>query len=118
MRTASVMHLEVFVGAIAKELRAARPEVGESGHVLLRRGGRFSVEMDRGHNFAPCMFCRIIEPSAKARTVRRCCEDQLPLWTYGARGYDKVCNHYLDWFVILIERRRSQLDQSLLGSRF
>jgi hypothetical protein len=36
---AAVMNLEVFVGAIAKELRAARPEVGEPGDELLRRRG-------------------------------------------------------------------------------
>jgi hypothetical protein len=28
------MHLEVLIGAVAKKLRAARPEVGESGDVL------------------------------------------------------------------------------------
>jgi len=46
---ALVMHLEVLVGAAAKEFRAARPEVGEPGDELLgRRGGRL-VEADRGH---------------------------------------------------------------------
>jgi hypothetical protein len=39
------MHLEVLVGAVAEELRAARPEVGQPGDELLgRRGGRL-VEM-------------------------------------------------------------------------
>ena len=33
------MHLKVLVGAVAKELRAARPEVGEPGDVLLGRRG-------------------------------------------------------------------------------
>jgi hypothetical protein len=28
------MHLEVLISAVAKELRAARPEVGEPGEVL------------------------------------------------------------------------------------
>ena len=43
------MHLEVLVGAVAKQLRAARPEVGEPGDELLgRRGGRL-VEMDGRH---------------------------------------------------------------------
>jgi len=46
---AAVMHLEVFVGAVAKELRAARPEVGEPGDVLLGRRGGCLVQMDRGH---------------------------------------------------------------------
>jgi hypothetical protein len=46
---ALVMHLEVLVGAVAKELRAARPEVGEPGDELLgRRSGRL-VEVDRRH---------------------------------------------------------------------
>src|SRR5262249_48313946 len=46
LRRAAVMYLEVFVGAVAKELRAARPEVGEPGDELLRsRRGRL-VEVD------------------------------------------------------------------------
>ena len=42
------VHLEVVVGAVAEQLRAARPEVRESGDELLggRRGCLF--EMDRG----------------------------------------------------------------------
>ena len=43
------MHLEVLIGAVAKKLRAARPEVGESGDVLLGRRGGCLVEVDRGH---------------------------------------------------------------------
>ncbi len=35
LRAATVMDLEVLVSAVAKELRAARPEVGEPGDVLL-----------------------------------------------------------------------------------
>jgi hypothetical protein len=31
------MHLEVLIGAVAKKLRATRPEVGEPGDVLLGR---------------------------------------------------------------------------------
>jgi hypothetical protein len=35
------MHFEVLVGAVAKDLRAAKPEVGEPGDVLLgRQSGR------------------------------------------------------------------------------
>ena len=46
---ALVVHLQVVVGAVAEELRAARPEVGEPGDELLgRRGGRL-VDVDRGH---------------------------------------------------------------------
>src|SRR5215469_13055896 len=37
LRGTAAMHLEVLVGAVAKELRAARPEVGEPGDVLLGR---------------------------------------------------------------------------------
>src|SRR5690348_13467347 len=43
------MHLEVLIGAVAKKLRAARPEVGESGDVLLGRRGGCLVEVDHGH---------------------------------------------------------------------
>jgi hypothetical protein len=43
------MHLEVLVGAVAKELLAARPEVGEPGNILLGRQGGCLVEADRGH---------------------------------------------------------------------
>src|SRR5262249_27922219 len=32
LRAAPVMHLEVCVGAVAKELRTARPEIGKSGN--------------------------------------------------------------------------------------
>jgi len=43
------MHPEIVVSAVAKELRSARPEVGEPGDELLgRRGGRL-VEVNRGH---------------------------------------------------------------------
>jgi len=31
-----MMHLEVFVGAVAKDLRAARSEVGEPGDIIAR----------------------------------------------------------------------------------
>src|SRR6266850_5154392 len=43
------MHLEVLIGAVTKELRAARPEVGEPGDVLFGRRGGCLVEVDRGH---------------------------------------------------------------------
>ena len=43
------MHLEVLIGAVAKELRAARPKLGESGDVLLGRRSGCLVEVDRGH---------------------------------------------------------------------
>ena len=49
LRGAFVMHLEVRVGAVAKEPRASRPEVGEPGDVLLGRRGGCLVEVDRGH---------------------------------------------------------------------
>jgi hypothetical protein len=49
MTGALVMHFEVIVGAVGKELRPAGAEVGERGDELLgRRGGRL-MELDRGH---------------------------------------------------------------------
>ena len=41
--------LEVNVGAVGKQLRAARSEVGEPGDELLRRRGGRLVEVERGH---------------------------------------------------------------------
>jgi hypothetical protein len=52
LRGATVMHLEVLVGAVAKKLRAARPEVGEPGDVLLGRRGSCLVQVDRGPAFS------------------------------------------------------------------
>ena len=46
---ALVVHLEILVGAVAEELRAARPEVGEPVDELLGRRGRRLLEVDRGH---------------------------------------------------------------------
>src|SRR5260370_30404325 len=64
LRGATVMHLEVLSGAVAKKLRAAKPKVGEPGDVLLRRRGGCLVQADRGHAFS-CLagarrsvFCR------------------------------------------------------------
>src|SRR5215831_2281164 len=48
LRGATVMHLEVLVGAVAKKLRAARPKAGEPGDVLLGRRGSCLVQVDRG----------------------------------------------------------------------
>src|SRR4029453_1984094 len=46
------MPLQIPIGTIAKELRAAWPEVGEPGNELLgRRGGRL-FEVDRGHAYS------------------------------------------------------------------
>src|SRR5712672_2469137 len=46
---ATVLHLEVLIGAVAEKLRAARPKVGEPGDVLLGRRGGCLVQADRGH---------------------------------------------------------------------
>src|SRR5262245_10118221 len=46
VRGTAVMHFEVLVGAVAKQRRAARPEVGEPGNELLRRRGRVLMEVD------------------------------------------------------------------------
>src|SRR3954453_21751254 len=45
-----VVHLEVLVGAVAEQLRAAGPEVGEPGNELLGRRGGGLVEVDGGHD--------------------------------------------------------------------
>jgi hypothetical protein len=49
LRAALRMHLEVLVSAVAEKLRAAGPEVGEPGNVLLRRQGCCLVQLDCGH---------------------------------------------------------------------
>src|SRR5262249_4296266 len=49
LRGATVMHLEVLVGAVAKKLRTARPKVSEPGDVLLGRRGGCLVQADSGH---------------------------------------------------------------------
>src|ERR1700722_6956009 len=53
LRAAPVVHLEVLVGAVAKELRATGPEVGKPCDVLLGRRGGWLVEVNRGHLRAP-----------------------------------------------------------------
>jgi hypothetical protein len=45
---ALVVHLQVVVGAVAKQLRAARPEVGERRDELLGRRVRRLIEVDGG----------------------------------------------------------------------
>ena len=44
-----VMHFEVLVGGVTKELRAAGSEVGESSNVPLGCRGSCLVKVDRGH---------------------------------------------------------------------
>jgi hypothetical protein len=62
------MDLEVFVGAIAKEFRPARPEVGEPGDVLLGRQDGCLVKVDGGHCVSP--LCRIgLKTAAYMMTV-------------------------------------------------
>ena len=46
LRAAEMMHLQIIVGAVAEEFRAARPEVGESGSVLLGRQRRCLMEVN------------------------------------------------------------------------
>ena len=43
---AEMVHLQVLIGAVAEELRAARPEVGEPSDVLLGRQRACPMEMD------------------------------------------------------------------------
>jgi hypothetical protein len=49
------MHLQVIVGAIPKQLRPARTEVGESGNELLWSRGGCQFELYYGH------VCSLIE---------------------------------------------------------
>src|ERR1700733_2942088 len=49
LRAVPLMHLKVLIRAVAKEPRAARPEVGESGDILLGREGSYLVKMDGRH---------------------------------------------------------------------
>src|SRR4051812_44703404 len=58
LRAALVMHLEVFVGAVTKQLRAARSEVAEPGDELLGRQGGCLVKVDFSlHNYrSPFLF--------------------------------------------------------------
>src|SRR5262245_35135032 len=53
------MHLEVLVGAVAKELRAAWPEVGEPGDELLGRRGHRLMYANRGHECSLREGCRV-----------------------------------------------------------
>src|SRR5437868_8128580 len=57
---ALVMHLEVLVGAVTEESRAARPEVGQPSDVLLGRQPGGLVEVDRGH---ACSFLLSAQPA-------------------------------------------------------
>src|SRR5205823_4436789 len=52
IRGATVMHLEVRVRAVAKDLRAPRSEVDECGEELLGRRRRCLVQMDRRHAYS------------------------------------------------------------------
>jgi len=48
------MNLEIGIRAVAKEIRATRPEIGEADDVLLgRRRGR-PLKMKGGHVQFPC----------------------------------------------------------------
>ena len=48
-----MMHLEIFIGAVAKEFGATRPEVREAGYVLLGRQGGCLMEVDGAHLWFP-----------------------------------------------------------------
>src|ERR1700682_2990755 len=76
------MHLEVLVDAVAKELRTARPEVGEPGDVLLRRRGGCLVEVDRGHACSLFHAFRFDQPHrAPHRAVSRPIPELPPITT-------------------------------------
>src|SRR5262249_44208100 len=60
LRAAPVMHFEICIGAVAKELGPARSEIGESGNVLFRRCCGRPMEVNDGHVQLHCTFrlCR------------------------------------------------------------
>src|SRR5260370_41279527 len=58
------MHLEVVVGAVAKKLRAARPEVSEPGDVLLGCRSGCMVQVDRGH--ACLLFASLVSRNTES----------------------------------------------------
>src|SRR5258707_5092629 len=66
---ALVMHFKVPVGAVGKELRAARPEVGEPGDELLRRQGGRLMEVDAGHSWDLLFYRGFLRP-AEAHPTR------------------------------------------------
>jgi TetR/AcrR family transcriptional repressor of nem operon len=53
--TPLLMNFQVLVGTVAEELRAAGPEVGEAGNVLLGRQAGCLVKMDGGHVLLLCV---------------------------------------------------------------
>src|ERR1051326_1097326 len=61
------MHLQILVGAVAEEFGAARPEVGESGDILLGRQGGRLVEVERGHVYS----FRVVVGGACRRSAER-----------------------------------------------
>jgi len=65
LRGATLMNLEVFIGAVAKELRAIRSEVREAGDKLLGLQNGLVVEVDRRHD----EFLRLDKQTA-SRCVR------------------------------------------------
>jgi hypothetical protein len=94
LRGAAAMHLEVLVGAVAKELRAARPEVGEPGDVLLGRQGGCLVEVDRGH---ACSFSLGGDELLSAVDVIGCArEGGVGHDVYGERGHVRRSDHASD----------------------
>jgi hypothetical protein len=60
------MYFEVLIGAVAKELRAARPEVGQRRNVLLRRqrGCLMKVKFCMRHCRSP--FCGFFNNAQQA----------------------------------------------------
>lgn len=54
------MHLEIIVGAVGEQIRAARPEVDEPCDILLRRQVGCLVKVDCEH---ACSFLGSVKPS-------------------------------------------------------
>src|SRR5262245_9691710 len=71
VRRTSVMHLQILVRAVAKELRAARSEVDERREQLLWRRSRRLVQVDRGHRYSLATIAGTVgDPAAN---LPRCC---------------------------------------------
>src|SRR6185503_8237205 len=65
----AVVHLQILVRAVAEELGAAGPEVGERGDELLRCRSGLLVEMDRRHRGLLLLLQSIWPPEAQSRSA-------------------------------------------------
>ena len=79
-----MMHIQVFVGAVAKELRAAGPEVGEPGDILRGCQGSCLMQVDCGHGCPP-----LLSPNIRDSESSFDCSDRYRLyWLLGLGGHE------------------------------